>query len=93
MNRKEKIDFINTAILPQMHYLQPLCVTPRELLTMIEKARVGRPIDQDMTARVDDGFLFINGAPAGRIAPRIPRVVVTEDAEYWEGRCLAASED
>ena len=46
-----------------------------------------------MTAKVDDGALYINNKAVGRIAPKEPRAYAyNECAEYWEGRILARQE-
>lgn len=38
---------------------------------------------------VNNGVLYINGAPVERVAILAPRVNVSETADYYEGRILA----
>lgn len=89
MNRKEKIDFINENVLPQIAGIDWCGINVHEIIRLISKWRIGKPADIEMTAVVDDGVLSINGDVLGRIAPKKPCVPWSEELEYYEGRCIA----
>lgn len=91
MDRRQKLDFINAEILPQVNISHKVDI--REILTLIDRWRIGKSGSIKMTARVDDGFLFINNDPVGRIAPKLPKVAYSEEAAYFEGRILSRQED
>lgn len=91
MDRRQKLDFINAEILPQVNISHKVDI--REILTLIDRWRIGKSGSIKMTAMVDDGFLYINNDPVGRIAPKLPKVAYNENAAYWEGRILSRQED
>ena len=93
MNRAEMISFINEKVLPgaeieDADWLQ----NGREIFKAILKGiiawRHGKNINIEMEARILDGVLFINGDSVTRVAPKLPRVPWSDEAHYWEGRCL-----
>ena len=86
MNRKEMIRFINTEICPQIDFR--LDIDFGDCIKMIERYRIGKPINIKMEAIVNDGFLYINSEPLGRIAPKLPKVECSEWGYYLEGRCI-----
>ena len=93
MLRKEMIDFVNQKICPQVNTLD-FSFSPLDVLKMVERWRVKNHVNvnAEMVPDVQDGFLFINDIPVGRIASRLPRVTVSDGAMYWEGRILARQE-
>ena len=93
-NRKAVIDFCNECIFPFVR-IDQWTYRNGELwavVEMVHKFRRENGFPEEMTARVDDGFLFINDIPVGRIAPKTPRVAYNPAAAYWEGRILARQE-
>ena len=92
MNRKQLIDFVNKEITPQISAEAFWTFDIMNTCKVISRWRKGRPAAVTMAATVDDGFLYINGTPAGRIAARAPRVTVSSGAAYWEGRILEKQE-
>ena len=92
MNRKEKIQFVNKNVLPQIDWRYTDKDTPWKAVRLIERYRVGKPANIEMVARVDDGFLFINDEPLGRIAMKAPKLNLSNESLYWEGRILARQE-
>ena len=90
MNRKEKIDYINKNILPQIDFMNPCTAKDivDDAIRLIEKWRIGKPVNVEMHAIVDDGFLYMNGKPLGRIAAKMPKLVCSEYGYYLEGRCI-----
>ena len=92
MNRKEKIQFVNENILPQIDWRYTDKDTPWKAVGLIERYRIGKPMNIEMVARVDDGFLFINDEPLGRIAMKAPKLNLSNESLYWEGRILARQE-
>lgn len=95
MDRKEKIEFINTNILPQIDFMNPCTAKDivAESIKLIERWRIGKPIDIEMNAMVDDGVLYINYEPLGRIAAKTPKIEVSEWGYYLEGRCIRDYDD
>lgn len=100
MDRKYMIEVLNSQILPQVNSRWSWSdMTPaRDIIKMIQGYR-RQQIDtgtarrgDTLTATVCDGFLYINGDPVGRIAPKDPRPAFNEMAYYWEGRILARQE-
>ena len=92
MNRKQIIEFCNQNIFNQVNIQVSQFMNCAEVVKMVSKWRIGKLANMEMIAKVDDGFLFINGDPVGRIAPKMPRVSYSASAEYWEGRILARQE-
>lgn len=66
MNRKQIIDFCNNQVFPLVKY--PWSVDCWETVRTVERWRRGHGWPETMTARVENGFLFLNGSKAGRIA-------------------------
>ena len=92
MNRKEMIQYVNENVLPQIDWRYTDKDTPRKAIRLIERYRIGKPMNIEMVARVDDGFLFINDEPLGRIAMKAPQLNLSNESLYWEGRILARQE-
>jgi hypothetical protein len=92
MNRKEMIQFVNENVLPQIDWRYTDKDTPWKTIRLIERYRIGKPMNIKMVARVDDGFLFINDEPLGRIAMKAPKLNLSNESLYWEGRILARQE-
>lgn len=96
MSRKDTIKYCNENIFPQIDIRAHL--NKQEMLWivgLVEKFRRshGYPKLENMIARVDDGFLFINEIPLERIAVKLNRPEkYSEMADYWEGRILARQE-
>lgn len=92
MNRKEKIQYVNENVLPQIDWRCTDKDTPRKAIRLIERYRIGKPMNIEMVAKVNDGFLFMNGEPLGRIAAKVPKLNLSNESLYWEGRILARQE-
>jgi hypothetical protein len=92
MNRKEMIQYVNENVLPQIDCRYTDKDTPWNAIRLIEKYRIDKPMNIEMVARVDDGFLFINDEPLGRIAMKAPKLNLSNESLYWEGRILARQE-
>lgn len=96
-NRKKVIDFVRAEIFPKVDIRQDMDCK-ETIKTVIEWRRnaiktgliTGR---EEMTATVDDGFLFICGHPVGRIASKMPTANFDEMSYYVEGRILARTEE
>lgn len=95
MDRREKIRFIRENIFPQIDFRNPTHLKDimADSVRLIERWRIGKPIDIKMTAMVDDGFLYMNGEPLGRIAAKMPKIEVSEWGYYLEGRCIRDYDD
>jgi hypothetical protein len=93
MNRKEMIQFVNENVLPQIDWRYTDKDTPRKAIRLIERYRVGKPANIKMDAKVNDGFLFVNDEPLGRIAAKVPKLNLSNESLYWEGRILARQEN
>jgi len=91
MRRKAIINFINSEILLQVG-VDVALAEPSEIVKMVSAWRVGKQADIEMVPVVDDGALYINGEPVGRIASKTPRVHVSDMACHMEGRILARQE-
>lgn len=63
-----------------------------EIAKVVSEWRRNHGYPKEMTATVVDGFLFINGIAAGRIAPKPLNPAFSEGAYYWEGRILERQE-
>jgi len=93
MSRKDTIKYCNENIFPQIDIRAHL--TKQEMMWivgLVEKFRRNHsyPKLENMIARVDDGFLFINEIPLERIAAKLNKSLeCTEMAVYWEGKILA----
>ncbi len=100
MNRKQLIDFVNNDILPQIDssFIWRDILPAKEIIKLVidyrrKQIKAGSArIDDILTARVDDGFLYINDTPIKRIAPKLPKMPYDEQSYYIEGRILAAGE-
>lgn len=86
MNRKEVIAFCNTAVFPAAAGAAGL--DPIETVRTVEKWRRKNGYPDTMTAEIENGFLFLNGSPAGRIAQKTPGIEISEKAAYYEGKCI-----
>lgn len=93
MTRKSIIEFCNSHIFPQINTNVGMTAEDmREAVKMVSRWRIGKPENVVMTPTVDNGFLFINGDPVGRIAPKMPQPEISEESYYLEGKCLATGE-
>lgn len=92
-NRKKVIDFCNEQIFPNVKTWTGFHGELTEVVKMVLKFRRENGYPETMTAKVDDGALYINNKAVGRIAPKEQRAYAyNECAEYWEGRILARQE-
>lgn len=100
MNRRQIIDFINNDILPQINpcWTWSETISAKELIKLVSdfrsaqiKAGIAR-IDDKLTAKVTNGFLYINDKPIKRIAPLDPKPAFNERSYYIEGHILARQE-
>lgn len=93
MNRKELIAFANANVFPQVENNMLDIDGMKEAIKLISKWRIGKPVNIKMSAKVNDGFLFMNGEPLGRIAAKVPKLTFNEYEYYMEGRILARQEN
>ena len=93
MNRKELIAFANANVFPQVESNMLDIDGMKEAIRLISKWRIGKPVNIKMNAKVNDGFLFMNGEPLGRIAAKVPKLNLGNESLYWEGRILARQEN
>lgn len=92
-NRKEIINFCNKQVFPFVETWTGLSGELWEVVNMVHIFRRKNGYPEEMSAVVDDGFLFINDLPVGRIAPKSPTGIYdTAAAAYWENRILARQE-
>ena len=97
-NRKRIIEFCNTEIFPQVdfeqwsHYNGELM----EVVKMVSDFRLKneeiRKNPHTMIAKVNNGFLYINNLPVGRIAMMKQKVMYNEKANYYESLILSKNE-
>lgn len=87
MNRKDIIAFCNDQIFPQVK-CGTLVLNLIDVVKMVEQFRRNHHFPVSMTSKVNNGFLYINDIPVGRIALREPKVFVSEKAAYYEGKIL-----
>ena len=101
MNRKQLIKFVNNDILPQInksYTWKDMFVSGNELIKLViefrnNQIKAGEAKANDiLTAKVIDGYLYINETPIKRIAPKDPRPAWSEAAYYYEGKILARQE-
>lgn len=92
MNRKDIINFCCDQIFPQVKGEPMFYLDCKETIKLVTNWRRKNNYPQTMKAIVNDGFLFINNIPVGRIAPKTP-TIFDEGAYYWEGRILARQEN
>jgi hypothetical protein len=93
MNRQEIVTFCNREIFSQIPITVEIGVSGMvETIKAVSRWRIGKKIDAPMTAKVDDGVLYINGEFVTRICGKYERVRLTEKGEYYEGRILARQE-
>ena len=96
-NRRKVIDFVRSEIFPKVDIRQDMDC--KEVIkTVIEWRRNAIKtglitIREEMTATVDDGFLFILGHPVGRIASKMPTANFDEMSYHVEGMILARTEE
>jgi len=103
MNRHDIIEFVRRDICPQIS-LGKVGATAffsfrfKDTVLMIESWRRHHNFPQHLTAKVEDGFLFINGEPAGRIIA-VPHLIAggmyaspAVDGPDHENMILAAQE-
>ena len=93
MNRKELIAFANANVFPQVENNMLDIDGMKEAIRLISKWRIGKSVNVKMNAKVNDGFLFMNGEPLGRIAVKVPKLTFNEYEYYMEGRILARQEN
>ena len=93
MNRKEKMEFIQNEIMPQITDVKKMIeVDLFRVCKLISRWRIGKPQDVIMQAKVIDGSLFINGEYCGRIHSKENGAIYSDKAYYWEGRILEKQE-
>ena len=95
-NRKKIIEFCNTEIFPKVNHRawSYLNGELHDVVKMVIKFRRENGYPEEMKAEVNDGFLFINSDPVGRIAAKMPKAYsYNECTNYWEGRILARQEN
>ena len=63
-----------------------------DTVKIIAAWRIGKPAGIEMHAEVNDGFLYMNGAPVARICAKMPKMPYDPAAAYWENRILARQE-
>lgn len=88
MNRKK---FLN-MILAQIDI--SVAISPiNEIVKLVEEFRRKKHLFlSQCTPIVEDGFLFINGETVGRIAAKLPKAAFSEEAYYYEGKCICDTE-
>lgn len=94
-NRKKIIDFCVADVFTQVDSIAWYGTKNElmEVVQMVAEFRRKNNYPETMTAKVDDGFLYINNKPVGRIARKLNNPSwMTEGADYWEGRILARQE-
>ncbi len=92
-NRKKIIDFCIEQIFPNVKTWTGFKGEMMEIVKMVSDFRRKNNFPENMTAKVNDGFLYINNISVGRIAPKMPRAYAySARADYWEGRVLAQQE-
>lgn len=91
-NRKKIIDFCNEQIFPNVKIWTGFKGEMMEVVQLVSKFRREHGFPENMTATVNDGFLYINNLPVGRIAPKAPKASWNAEAQYWEGCILARQE-
>lgn len=84
-NRKKIITFCNEQIFPYVKTWTGCKGELFDVVKTVEKFRRENGYPKEMTAKVVDGFLYINGLKAGRIAPKTPKIPWSIEQEYWEG--------
>lgn len=92
--------FINHEILPQLdNSIKWADIMPaKDIIKLLrdfrhDQIKQGGATQKDVwTAKVNDGYLYINDSPVGRIAPRLPKMPFDEYSNYIEGRILARNE-
>lgn len=90
MNRNEIIAFCNREIFSQIPLNVEIGVSGMvETIKAVSRWRIGKDVNIPMTAKVDDGALYLNGEYVARICGRYERVPYSEKAAYYEGRILA----
>ena len=94
MTRKDIIEFVRAEICPQVSLnkvgsIAFFSFNFRETIALIESWRRKNNFPQHMTATVENGFLFINGKPAGRITAA-PQHFYENDT--YEEKILATQE-
>lgn len=93
MNRKQVIDFCNADIFPLIK--NPWITDCRETALTVERWRRAHGWPATMAAQVVNGFLFLNGSKAGRIAyyntprpayngPDYEELILAEQENYME---------
>lgn len=87
MNRKDIIAFCNDQIFPQVK-CGKFAVNLIDVVKMVEQFRRNHHFPKSMTSKINNGFLYINDIPVGRIALREPKVFVSDKAAYYEGKIL-----
>lgn len=95
MSKKDIIQFINTQVLPKKasKTWQAGDADGKELMTIVQSWRRKNGFPEEMTAEVANGFLFINGTPAGRIASADTKAYKYSKKDVsLEGRILARQE-
>ena len=96
-NRKKVIDFCRKSIFPCVDIRQDMDVieTIKTVITWRRNAIKSGLIcgTEEMTATVDNGFLFILSHPVGRIASKMPTTNFDEMSYHVEGMILARTEE
>lgn len=87
-SRKDIISFCNEEVFPLVKS-GSLVVKSIEAAKIVEKFRRENDFPKTMTPVISNGFLYINGKPAGRIGLMEPKVNYSHRAAYYEGRILS----
>ena len=98
MNRKDIIAVVNDQILPQVQWDWHYIKSAKELVKIISDYRSKMiksgtaKITDTITAKVIDGYLYLDNNPITRIAPKDKRPAHDEISYHIEGRILARQE-
>ena len=91
MDKKQRLQFVADKIVPQVSPLDT-SFSIRETEKLVARWRIGKPVTVAMVPRVENGFLYMNGEPVGRIAAKWTHYAerAKARADYYENRILAA---
>jgi len=88
MRKELRKNFVN-AVLKQIDITVGFTVGIDEIVQMVESFRKAEGLFLSQCVPVvEDGFVFINNKPVGRVAAKMPRVNHCEKSYYYEGHCI-----
>lgn len=81
-------EILSKLVMPKVSATVFFSICPKEIFHIV-KTYIESTNTFPKTAMVDDGFLYLDKKPIGRIAAKEPKIKVSNIATYYEEKILA----